>query len=45
MIYDQLERNRNEINKTSKDNREELVKTLNQFEAKFSKNIKDIRNY
>ncbi|MBG98667.1 DNA recombination protein RmuC [bacterium] len=43
MIYDQLERNRSELNKTSLDNRQELTKTLNQFEEKFGKNIKDIR--
>ena len=43
MIYDQLERNREEINNTSKDNRQELTKTLNQFEEKFGKNIKDVR--
>tara|TARA_Y100001970_G_C14246725_1_gene868862 strand:+ start:823 stop:2097 length:1275 start_codon:yes stop_codon:yes gene_type:complete len=41
--FDQLERNRKEINTTSKENREELSKSLNQFEEKFSKNIKDIR--
>ena len=43
IIYDQLERNRVEINKTSKENRQELSKTLNQFEEKFGKNIKDVR--
>ena len=43
MIYDQLERNREEINKISKENRQELTKTLNQFEEKFGKNIKDVR--
>ena len=43
MIYDQLERNREEINKTSKGNREELSKSLVEFEEKFGKNIKDVR--
>ena len=43
MIYDQLKRNREEINKISKDNREELSKSLVEFEEKFGKNIKDVR--
>ncbi len=43
MIYDQLERNREEINKTSKENRQELAKTLNQFGESIGNNIKDVR--
>ena len=33
-IHDEFGRNREESNKTSKENREELTKTLNQFEEK-----------
>ena len=42
-IHDQLGRNREESNKTSLENRQELIKTLNQFEEKFGKNIKDVK--
>ena len=43
LIHDQLGRNREETNKNSLENRQELIKTLNQFEDKFGKNIKEIR--
>ena len=43
LIHDQLGRNREETNKNSLENRQELIKTLNQFEEKFGKNIKEIR--
>ena len=40
-IHDEIARNREEANKSSKQNREELSTTLNQFEEKFGKNLKD----
>ena len=37
LIHDQIGRNREEASKSSKDNREELSKTLNQFIFTFSR--------
>ena len=36
----QFQKNREETNKISKENREELTNTLERFEERFSKNIK-----
>jgi len=43
-IHDELGRNRDESNKSSKQNRDELTTTLNQFEEKFGKNLKEIKD-
>ena len=42
-IHDEIARNRDESNKNSLENRQELSKTLYQFEEKFGKNIKDVK--
>ena len=43
-INDQLQRNRDESNKVSKLNRQELVESLNKFEEAFSNRIKDVQD-
>ncbi|MBJ48406.1 MAG: DNA recombination protein RmuC [Candidatus Marinimicrobia bacterium] len=43
-INDQLQRNRDESNKVSKLNRQELVESLNKFEESFSNRIKDVQD-
>ena len=41
---DQFQKNREETNKLSKENRKELIDTLDRFEDRFSKNIKEMQS-
>jgi len=43
-IRDEFQRNRTEMNEITKTNREELTKTLNSFEIKFTKNTKELND-
>lgn len=40
-VKDEFQRNRTETNETSKNNRDELSKSLTSFETQFSKNVKE----
>ena len=43
-VRDEFQRNRNEMNETSRVNREELGKSLKSFEEKFTAGVRDLQN-